>query len=1047
MSFTESLVEQAAIEWFQSLGYSYAFGPDIAFDGTSPERADYKEVVLPGRFRSALHRINPHLKADTLDEVVRRVTRQHTPSLEEQNASFRRWLTRGVDVQVRIDGGVRGDLAWLVDFENPDNNDWLVVNQFTVIEGKYNRRPDVVVFLNGLPVAVIELKNPQDETATLEGAWNQLQTYKSQIPSLFATNEVLAISDGTEARVGSLTAGLEWFGPWRSIDGFDLAPLSAPRLRILIEGLFEKNRFLDYLRNFAFWETDGKSATKKIAGYHQFFAVNKAIEATINATRPEGDKRVGVVWHTQGSGKTVSMAFYAGKIILNPAMENPTLVVLTDRNDLDGQLFGQFAAARDLLPKPEQAESREDLKDLLRRASGGIIFSTLQKFGTPRGGRMPCLSDRRNIVVICDEAHRSHYEFVEGFARNLRDALPDASFIGFTGTPIEAEDKSTPAVFGDYIDTYTIGQSIEDGATVPLHYEARLAKIDLPEDEKPRVDVEFEEVTEGEEESDKQKLKTTWARLESLVGTEKRLGLVAQDIVDHWERRLEIIDGKAMIVCMSRRICVELYQQLVKLRPEWHGEEDEDGEIKVVMTGSASDPPAFQPHIRNKPRQKFIERRFKDPEDPLKIVIVRDMWLTGFDVPCAHTLYLDKPMKGHSLMQAIARVNRVFQDKPSGLVVDYLGLADQLRKAVGTYGGRGGERPGIPVDVALRVLIEKHEVVKSMFHGLDYTRYLTGSASERLETLAVAADHILGSGNGKDAPLPADAGADQDMAAERLAAGWGNGKKRFMDAIAELNKAAAIALHLEGARHLRDDIGFFQAVQKNISKYSTGESGKSSEELSAAIRQIVSGAIASEGVIDIFAAAGLKKPDISILSDEFLETVKDSPHRNLQIELLKKLLNDEIKSQSRRNVVIARKFSEMLERTLIAYQNRTIEAAQVILELIDMAKEMRDAPGRGEELGLTEDEMAFYDALAAHEGVKEVMGDEVLSKIAHDLIETIRGSVTIDWTQKETVRARMRIKIKHLLRKHGYPPDKQDAAVLTVIEQAEQVCRDWAMAV
>ena len=1050
MTLNESLVEQAAIEWFQSLGYSYAFGPDIAFDGISPERTDYRDVVLYNRFNSALSRINPHLEADTLDEVVRVVTRQHTPSLDEQNTSFRRWLTNGVDVQVRSfggeqGGGVRGDLAWLVDFENPDNNDWLVVNQFTVIEGKYNRRPDLVVFLNGLPMAVIELKNPQDEAATLESAWNQLQTYKSQIPTLFGTNEILVISDGTKAQVGSLTAGLEWFGPWRSTDGVELAPLSAPRLRILIEGLFEKHRFLDYLRHFAFWETDGKSAVKKIAGYHQFFAVNKAIEATVKASRPEGDKRVGVVWHTQGSGKTVSMAFYAGKVILDPAMENPTLVMLTDRNDLDGQLYGQFVAARDLLPEPEQAESREDLKELLSRASGGVIFSTLQKFGTPKGERMPCLSDRRNIVVICDEAHRSHYEFVEGFARNLRDALPNASFLGFTGTPIEAEDRSTPAVFGDYIDTYTIGQSIEDGATVPIHYEARLAKIDLPEAEKPRVDVEFEEVTEGEEESDKQKLKSTWARLESLVGTEKRLGLVAQDIVDHWARRLEIIDGKAMIVCMSRRICVELYQQLVKLRPEWHREEDDDGEIKVVMTGSASDPPAFQSHVRNKPRQKHIERRFKNPDDPLKIVIVRDMWLTGFDVPCAHTLYLDKPMKGHSLMQAIARVNRVFRDKPSGLVVDYLGLADQLRKAVGTYGGRGGEQPGIPVDVARRVLIEKHEVVKSMFHGLDYTGYFTGSASERLETLAAAADHILSGGNGKDAPLPADLGADQVMAAERFA-GWGNGKKRFMDAMLELNKAAAIALHLEGARHLRDDMGFFQTVQKNIGKYSTGGSGKSSEELSAAIRQIVSGAIASEGVIDIFAAAGLKKPDISILSDEFLETVKQSPHRNLQIELLKKLLNDEIKSQSRRNVVIARKFSEMLERTMLAYQNRSIEAAQVILELIEMAKEMRDAPGRGEELGLTEDEMAFYDALAAHEGVKEVMGDEVLSKIAHDLIEAIRASVTIDWTQKETVRARMRTKIKRLLRKHGYPPDKQDAAVYTIIEQAEQVCREWAVA-
>lgn len=1015
---SESMVEHAAIEWFQSLGYAYASGIDIAPDGTSPERGSYTDVFLRNRFHEALRRINPHLGPDTLEVVARSVLSPETPSLTEQNQAVHRWLSRGVAVLTRKGGTVRGDHAWLLDFEHPDRNDWLVVNQLTVIEGKHNRRPDLVVYMNGLPLAVIELKNPEDPNATLRSAWNQLQTYQSHIPTLFQTNEILVISDGTEARVGSLTAGFERFGPWRTVDGEELAPEGPPRLQVLIEGLFEKSRFLDYLRHFIFWEP-GVPPIKKIAGYHQFHAVNKAVTATVRASDASGDRRIGVVWHTQGSGKSVSMVFYAGKMVLAPEMENPTLVVLTDRNDLDGQLFAQFAAAPDMVAGPVQAESREDLRDLLQVASGGVIFSTLQKFGTAPGERMPVLTDRRNVVVIADEAHRSHYEFVEGFARNLRDALPHASYIGFTGTPIEADDRSTPAVFGDYIDTYTISQSVEDGATVPLYYEARLAKIDLPEEEKPRVDEEFEEVTEGEEEDRKEKLKSTWAKLEALVGSEKRLHLVAEDILSHWDRRREIIEGKAMIVCMSRRICADLYDELVRLRPELHGEEDEEGRLKVVYTGSSSDEPKLQQHVRNRPRQKLIERRFKDPDDPLELVIVRDMWLTGFDVPCAHTLYLDKPMKGHTLMQAIARVNRVFRDKPSGLVVDYLGLAEQLRRAVGTYGGRTGEQPGLPVEVALSVLEEKCGVVHDMFHRFDCSPYFAGTASERLSTLTAGANHILG--------LP-------------------EGKKRYLDATAALNAAAGIALHLEGARHLRDRVGYFQAVRKNIQKYATPGAGEGREDVNAAIRQIVSGAITSEGVIDVFAAAGLARPDISILSDQFLETVQKSPYRNLQIELLKKLLNDEIQAQGHRNVVQARKFSEMLERTLAAYQNRTLEAAEVILELIQMAKELRDAPKRGDELGLTEDELAFYDALTAHGDVKEVMGDRVLAAIAHDLVEAIRASVSLDWTQKESVRAKMRAKIKKLLRKHGYPPDKQAAAVVTVIEQAEQVCREWGEA-
>jgi type I restriction enzyme R subunit len=1034
----ESVVEQAAIEWLDELGWKCVSGPILAPEGEAPERANYRSVVLEGRLRAALARINDQLPPDVIDEVARKVLRLDSPSLEENNHAFHKMVREGIVVQVKKAAGVRGDIAWLFDHDDPDKNDWLVVNQLTVVEGNNNRRPDLVLYVNGLPLAVIEFKNPEDPNATIEGAHNQLQLYKDHIPGLFLANEVLVISDGTEARVGSLTAGFERFGPWRTIDG-SLVPNATPKLQVLLHGLFEKRRFLDYLYNFILWETDD-GFVKKTAGYHQFHAVNKAVAATIRASAETGDHRIGVVWHTQGSGKSISMAYYAGKVILEPVMQNPTIVVVCDRNDLDGQLFAQFARAKDLIPNPKQADSRDNLRELLNVSSGGVVFTTIQKFSLSEQERtlrdpFPVLSRRRNIVVMVDEAHRTQYGFetrldrktgqvTHGLAKNLRDALPNASFIGFTGTPIEFDDRSTPAVFGDYIDTYTIRQAVEDGATVPIFYEARLARINLPDEEKPRIDEQFEEVTEDEEEPAKAKLKSTWAKLEALVGTKKRLKLVAEDILDHWGRRIEILDGKAMIVCMSRRICVDLYKELTRLRPEWHSDKDEEGCIKIVMTGSGEDPKDYHPHVRGKERQKAIEKRFKDDGNKLQIVIVRDMWLTGFDVPCAHTLYVDKPMKGHGLLQAIARVNRRFKDKPSGLVVDYLGLAEQLRKAVSTYGGGEGEKPGVPVEVALGVLQERFEVVRDLFHGFDYSGYFSTKATARLAALAGGVDHICGLDEG-----------DPEQA-----------KKRYIEAMTGLNKAAGIALHLEGARQYRDEVGYFQAVQGNIQKYTVGGSGKTDSELHAAIRQIVSGAIASEGVVDVFGAAGIAKPDISILSDEFLETVKKSEHKNLQLELLKKLLNDEIKSQGGKNVVQARRFSEMLERTLLRYQNRTLEAAQVILELIEMAKQMRDAPKRGDALGLTEDELAFYDALVDHGNVKEVMGDKVLAAIAHDLVQTIRESVAIDWTQKEAVRADMRRKVKRLLRKHGYPPDKQADAVVTVIEQAERVCKDWARA-
>ncbi len=803
--------------------------------------------------------------------------------------------------------------------------------------------------------------------------------------------------------------------PWRTIEGRDVAPNTIPELEVLVRGIFDRRRFLDLVRNFVVFEQDDV-LVKKMAAYHQYHAVNAAVEATVRAASPSGDRRIGVVWHTQGSGKSLSMVFYAVKIMRHPAMANPTLVVITDRNDLDNQLYDTFAAARDLIPYPRQAESREHLRGLLRVASGGVVFTTIQKFAAGKGERYPLLSDRRNIVVIADEAHRSQYDFIDGFARHLREGLPNASFIGFTGTPIEAADRSTPAVFGDYIDVYDIQRAVEDGATVRIYYEGRLAKLELNEEERPRLDPDFEEITEGEEASVKERLKSRWARLEAMVGTEKRLGLVARDIVEHFERRFEAMDGKAMIVCMSRRICVDLYDAIIRLRPEWHDPDDDRGVIKVVMTGSAADRAEFRPHIRNKARQERIKKRFKDPDDPLKLVIVRDMWLTGFDAPCLHTMYVDKPMRGHGLMQAIARVNRVFRDKPGGLIVDYLGIADQLKQALADYTERDRAATGIPIEEAVAVLKEKHEVVTAMFHGFDWSGYAAGDADTRLHLLLEGANRVT---------------ASDDL------------KRRFLDAVAQLSRAFALAVPHEEALALRDDVAYFQDVRGNVAKYTTG-AGRPQEELDAAVRQLVSRAVASDRVVDIFAAAGLNKPDISILSDEFLAEVQGMPQKNLALEVLRRLLSDEIRAQSRRNVVRARSFAEMLERTIRAYQNRAIESAQVIAQLVEMARQMREERQRGAALGLSDDEVAFYDALATNGSAVLEMGDETLKAIARDLVRTLRRSVTIDWTEKESVRARLRAAVKRLLRRYGYPPDKAESASATVLEQARVVCEHWA---
>ena len=1044
-TIAESTVEDAALAWLESLGWSIAHGPDIAPDTPGAERSDYGAVVLERRLRDTLARLNPTLPTEALDDAFRKLTHPDGPTLEARNRAFHRMLVDGVTVEYRTDGGiVRGAQARVIDFDTPAKNDWLAVNQFTVVENRHERRPDVVLFVNGLPLGVIELKNPADEDATIWTAWQQLQTYKAELPALFGMNAALLVSDGVEARIGTLTAGREWFKPWRTVSGETLADPHLPELQVMLEGVCAPGRFLSLVRDFIVFEDDGSGAlVKKMAGYHQFHAVRVAVTETLRAAELEpatgqvvekfgryesgrkpggkpGDRRIGVVWHTQGSGKSLTMAFYAGRIVREPAMANPTIVVLTDRNDLDDQLFGTFARCRDLLRQPPvQAESRADLRAKLAVESGGVVFTTIQKFfPDEKGDQHPLLSERRNIVVIADEAHRSQYDFIDGYARHMRDALPHASFIGFTGTPIELQDANTRAVFGDYISIYDIQRAVEDKATVPIYYESRLAKLSLDESERPTIDPDFEDATEGEEVGRKEKLKTKWAQLEAIVGAEKRLKLIAQDIVAHFEQRLEALDGKAMIVCMSRRICIELYRELVRLCPDWHQEEDDKGRIKVVMTGSASDPPDWQPHIRTKSQREALAKRFRDPGDPLRLVLVRDMWLTGFDAPSLHTMYVDKPMRGHGLMQAIARVNRVFRDKPGGLVVDYLGLAHELKRALATYtesGGTGGT--AFNQEQAVEVMMEKYEVCCDLFHGFDHSKWITGAPAERLSLLPAAQEHILAQKNGKD---------------------------RYLAAVRELSQAFALAVPHEAALHIRDEVAFFQAVRAVLAKRASGDV-RPEEDLDHAVRQIVSRAVVSEGVIDIFSAAGLEKPDISVLSDEFLAEVRDMPQRNLAVELLQKLLKGELAVRRRKNVVQARSFAEMLEYTLRRYQNRTVEAAQVIEELIQLAQELREASDRGEKLGLSEDEVAFYDALETNDSAVQVLGDETLRDIARELVKTVRNNVTIDWTLRENVRANLRRLVKRILRKHGYPPDKQERATRTVLEQAEVLSADWAV--
>ncbi|HRF05238.1 type I restriction endonuclease subunit R [Accumulibacter sp.] len=1071
MTLHESDVEEAALSWFGELGYAVEHGPQLSppacrDDDGADRRASFAEVVLVGRLRAAIRRLNPAIPEEAREEALRKVLRVGTPSLAQTNRAFHRMLRDGVPVEYpRSDGSIAGDHVRLVNFGDASANDWLAVNQLTVIEGlsacgqaqtgQHKRRPDIVIFLNGLPLGLIELKNAADEEATIWSAYAQLQTYKAAIPSLLHYNAVLVVSDGLQARIGSLTANQEWFKVWRAIDGEAGWPSKAPKgtleLEVLVRGVFERQRFLELLQHFIVFEEDADSGAlhKIIAGYHQFHAVNAAVQETLRASGmterkgfredrgtywvgrmhggQPGDRRAGVVWHTQGSGKSLTMLFFAARIIRESVMRNPTLVVLTDRNDLDDQLFGQFQRCADILGQtPVQAANRDKLRELLAVASGGVVFTTLQKFLPEKGETMPCLSERRNIIVITDEAHRSQYDLIDGLARHLRDALPNASFIGFTGTPIEKTDANTRAIFGDYISIYDIQRAVADKATLPIYYESRISKLALNAAALPKLDEDFDEITEGEEPTQKEKLKSKWAALEALVGDPKRLALIAADLVAHFEKRLEAMDGKAMIVCMSRRIAVDLYKALITLRPDWASARDDEIEaekgktcvVKVVMTGSADDGPDWQPHIRSKDKRRKLANRFKDSRDPFRIVIVRDMWLTGFDAPCLHTMYADKPMQGHGLMQAIARVNRVFRDKPGGLVVDYLGLADQLKRAVANYTENGGTgEAAFDTAQAIAVMLEKHGIACDMLHHFEWAQWTTGRAAERLALIPAGQERIL----------------------EQV-----DGKKRWLQVVAELSRAFALCAASDEATEIRDDVSFFQALQAALNKQG-GPSTHSPDQIDAAVRQLVSNAITPEGqIIDVFTAAGLSKPDISILSDQFLAEVRGLKHKNVAAELLEKLLKGELKVRSQRNLVQSQLFSEKLKKTLNAYHNRAISTMQVLEELIALARELAAATRRGQDLGLTDDEVAFYDALAANESAVLAMGDKQLRVIAAELISKVRQSVSIDWTLRESARARIRVLVKRILNKYGYPPDLQEEAVKTVLAQAQLLSEAWA---
>ncbi|MBC8147839.1 MAG: type I restriction endonuclease subunit R [Bacteroidetes bacterium] len=1067
---TENTIEEFSIELLERLGYQYIYAPDIAHDGERPERNSYEDVLLTERLQNAIRRINPKIPIDSQEEALKEIQRINTPELLANNEAFHRMLTEGINVSYQKDGHQRGDLVWLIDFETPENNEFIVANQFTVIEDGNNKRPDVILFVNGIPLVVIELKNPADENATVKSAFKQIETYKSIIPSLFNYNAFNIISDGLEAKSGSLSAGLTRFMAWKSADGKEEASNLVSQLETLINGMLNKETLLDLIRHFVVFEKSKKedsktgivsiSTVKKLAAYHQYYAVNRAVESALRATgysleketpvsmvmespesygvagvktQPKGDRKGGVVWHTQGSGKSLSMVFFTGKIVL--ALDNPTVLVITDRNDLDDQLFDTFASSTQLLrQEPKQVENREDLKEKLKVASGGVIFSTIQKFQPDNGNVYETLSERENIVVIADEAHRTQYGFkaktiddkdyqgnvvgkkiVYGFAKYMRDALPNATYLGFTGTPIENTDTNTPAVFGNYIDVYDIAQAVEDGATVRIYYESRLAKVNLSDEGKQLVE-DLDSELDQEDLTDTQKAKAKWTQLEALIGSENRVKNIAKDIVNHFEQRQEVFDGKGMIVSMSRRIAADLYDEIIKIKPEWHSDDLDKGFIKVVMTSASSDGPKIAKHHTTKQQRKTLADRMKDTEDELKLVIVRDMWLTGFDAPSMHTLYIDKPMKGHNLMQAIARVNRVYKDKPGGLVVDYLGIASDLKKALSFYSDAGGKGdPTILQEQAVELMLEKLEVVSNLFHGFDYEEYFEAETSKKLTMILSAEEHILS---------------------------LEDGKKRYINEVTALSKSFAIAIPHEQAMDVKDEVAFFQAVKARLAKFDGTGEGRTDEEIETTIRQVIDQALVSEQVIDIFDAAGIKKPDISILSEGFLLELKGMEHKNVALEVLKKLLNDEIKSRSKKNLVKSKSLMEMLENSIKKYHNKILTAAEVMDELIKLSKEIVNMDSEAKAMDLTDFEYAFYTAVSDNDSAKELMKKDKLRELAVILTERVKANASIDWTIKESVRAKLKVIIKRTLRQFGYPPDMQKLATATVLKQAELIANE-----
>lgn len=1039
---TESQLENNIIEILETEGYKHIYGPDIDPESPNPERNTYEEVVLVERLRKNLYNLNPNIPTDVIEDVIKKIINIHTIDQTFNNETFHKYLVDGISVEYLKDGQMIGGTVILVDFNNPSNNEYISVNQYVVVNNNINKRPDIILFVNGLPLVSIELKNPTDQNATLLSAYNQFQTYKTYIPQLYDYNALLVISDGIDTKYGSLTAPWTRFMTWKTKDGLKEDSNTEPQINTLIKGLLKPEKLLEIVRDFTVFEKEEKfdedtglkriETSKKIAGYHQYYAVKKALQSTIKAAQEYGDGKAGVMWHTQGSGKSLSMVFFTGKIVRE--LNNPTVVVITDRNDLDDQLFGTFVGSKQILrQEPVQAESRRNLRELLNTTSGGIIFTTIQKFSPfDDEDTYPLLSNRKNIVVIADEAHRSQYGFgakvryikdeggkeistktVYGNAKYLRDALPNASFIGFTGTPIDFDDRSTPRVFGDYIDIYDISQAVDDGATVKIYYESRLAQIHLKEEYIKELDEVVDEYTETETPSEAEEAKIKWTKLESIVGHKSRLEDVAKDIVNHFESREEVFNGKAIIVCMSRRIAIEMYKEIAKLKPDWHNDSLNEGNIKVVMTSSSTDPLDWQPHSTNKLQRKILAQRFKDPEDPFKIVIVRDMWLTGFDVPCATTMYVDKPMKGHTLMQAIARVNRVYKEKQGGLIVDYIGMATELKQALAVYSSSGGKgKPTLDINEAVSVMKEKYEIVQNLLWGFDYKRYFSADINEKLTILLETQEFILGKDKEK-------------------------GKEEFIKYVTELSKAFALVVPQPEAMKIKEEVGFFQAVKARLVKYTIGEREKSEKDIDTAIRQIIDKAVVSEGVIDIYKEAGIEKPEISILSDEFLEEVKNMKLKNLSLELLKKLLNDEIRVRSKTNIVQSKKLSQMLQDTIRRYQANILTTVQVIDELINIAKGLKKEDENLESLGLTIEEVAFYDALASNQSAKDVLGDKVLKEIAQDLLKKIKANASVDWTIRESVKAKLRILVKRTLRKYDYPPDKQKSATEMVLKQAE----------